>query len=83
MTQISEKTKPRILHSNKSRKHATSKVVVGPAPLKPPHHQSTAPAQQANTEPVKARLVRSVEGVDSIEVTCACGETIIVQCDYS
>jgi hypothetical protein len=84
MSNLTENPKPRILHSQKNRNRSSNRVVVGPA--SPAAASPPAPAAATSnhsTVEATAKLVRSPEGIDTIEVTCACGQQIVLRCDYS
>ena len=58
----------RLLRQSTSALKSGHKVTVGPA--------------QASTEPA-IEVTRNEQGIETIEVTCACGERIIIRCDYA
>ena len=81
MSNLTENPKPRILHSQKNRNRSSNRVVVGPASSAPP--APAAATSNHSTVEATAKLVRSPEGIDTIEVTCACGQQIVLRCDFS
>ena len=56
-----------IQHEHVAQSASRPKITIGPKSMQP----------QANV-----RVNRSGERVESIEVQCGCGETILIQCDY-
>ena len=64
--------RPRIIRANSKTSAAVSKPI---GPL-------SAPVQE-NAAGHAVKVNRNNGEVESIEVTCACGERILVRCDYA
>ncbi len=63
----------RILRSG-STSTSAEKIAIGPRKAK-------LDKKPANTGP-SVKMNRGSDGVDTIEITCACGEQIVIRCDY-
>ena len=60
-------TTNRLLRSRQSDNRGSVKVTVGPQP-QPENHE--------------IQVVRSGDQIETIEVTCRCGEKIVIRCQY-
>jgi hypothetical protein len=78
----------------KTKVRAAGAARIGPAPFggpdraDAPEGQPPGPAQDAAAahrpeETAQARIIRQEDGLAIVEITCACGRTIQLQCQYA
>ncbi len=51
-------------------------------PVTPTGHRTAAPASCTSGTPAQIELHRNGEVIEAIEVTCSCGQTMIIECVY-
>lgn len=70
------KPEQRILRSHAATLSPGKKITIGPpaSPTATPH---------ANHATASVEVNRNDQGIETIEVTCACGERIVIRCEYA
>lgn len=77
-------TKPRVLRAGSHVMRGQGEVSIGPAAVAATGQTSmeSPPHREGCSEPTIS-LQRNGEEIESIEIVCACGETIVIRCDYA